>query len=401
MVIITTMERERPRTPDQCKEYHTEMATFHMACAQRMDFDLSVITKWFGHSEQELLELKKFLVLKSTKQDIGTVPMMSPSTKIEKMWNDFLKFPGLYHKFCYDLVIMKSQRDENGYSNITQYNIIDHVPLCDPVHTNATFNFTLREYERFFDYSPPGEIWSNPFSSENRNVIASPQLVGRQSSVSTEEMPSRSYSASKKRLGFLPKEEEEEDEIIAWSQKYDEDKKREMESSKAEESPNKSNDVKMKTNPRFDVKISTLSNGGGKRVRSNSIAAYEESIRTRTRSNSVNSVTSKEETEMKVNGNGKDANKRKKKLVSKEHTKNRKHKSNPNNGRVVTEESLYYCNENDTCIKICSSISVEGGVDELIRLNSPYDGVIVTKKTKFKAGTALRINESVENPGDV
>lgn len=274
------MERERPVTPDQCKEYYTEMATFYMACAQRMDFDLSIITKWFGHSEQELLELKKFLVLKSAKQDIGTVPMMSPSVKIEQMWNDFLKFPGLYHKFCYDLVIMKSKRNENGYTEITQYNIIDHVLLCDPVHTNATFNATLREYERFFEYYPPGEIWSNPFSSEeHRNVIASPQLVGRQSVVSTEEMPSRSYSASKKRLGFLPKEEEEEDEIIAWSQKYDEDKKREE------------NNIKIKTNPRFS------SSGGGKRDRSNSVTADEKSIRTRTRSNSVVSVSSEGEQE--------------------------------------------------------------------------------------------------------
>jgi hypothetical protein len=32
-------------------------------------------------------------------------------------------------------------------------------------------------------------------------------------------------------------------------------------------------------------------------------------------------------------------------------------------------------------------------------LNSPYEGTKVTKKTKFKAGTRLRINESVENPG--
>lgn len=395
MVIITTMERERPRTPDQCKVYHTEMATFHMACAQRMDFDLSVITKWFGHSEQELLELKKFLVLKSTKQDIGTAPMMSPSTKIEQMWNDFLKFPGLYHRFCYDLVIMKSQRDENGYSDITQYNIIDHVPLCDPVHTNDTFNVTLREYERFFDYSPPGEIWSNPFSSEHRNVIASPQpqLVGIQSSVSTEEMPSRSNSASKKRLGFLPKEEEEEDEIMMWSQKYDEDKKREMESSKVNESSNMSNDVKLKTNPRFGVKTTT-SSGGGKRGRSNSVVAHEESTRPRTRSNSVTSEGEKEV----ADSIGKDAkDKKKKKLIVTKQSAIKNH--NPNNGRVVAEENLYYCNENDTCVTICSSISVAGGVDELIRLNSPYNGVKVTKKTKFKAGTALRINESVENPG--
>lgn len=390
------MERERPVTPDQCKEYYTEMATFYMACAQRMDFDLSIMTKWFGHSEQELLELKKFLVLKSAKQDIGTVPMMSPSVKIEQMWNDFLKFPGLYHKFCYDLVIMKSQRNENGYTEITQYNIIDHVLLCDPIHTNATFNATLREYERFFEYSPPGEIWSNPFSSEehrieeHRNVIASPQLVV----ASTEEMPSRSYNISKKRLGFLPKEEEEEDEIMKWSQQYDEDKKREMESSNVKESSN-NNDVKIKTNPRFGVKIS--SSGGGKRGRSNSIAADEQSIR-RTRSNSVTSVSSSEE----VIANGKHAKDKKKKklIVTKEPgNKKRNHNDNPNNGRIVTEKQLYYCLENDTCVTICSSLTIDGGVDELIRLNSPYNGVKVTKKTKFKAGTALRINESVENPG--
>jgi hypothetical protein len=391
------MERERPVTPDQCKEYYTEMATFYMACAQRMDFDLSIMTKWFGHSEQELLELKKFLVLKSAKQDIGTVPMMSPSVKIEQMWNDFLKFPGLYHKFCYDLVIMKSQRNENGYTEITQYNIIDHVLLCDPVHTNATFNATLREYERFFEYSPPGEIWSNPFSSEeHRNVIASPQLVGIHSVASTEEMPSRSYNISKKRLGFLPKEEEEEDEIMKWSQQYDEDKKREMESLKVNESPNKSNDVKVKSPPRFGVKISS-SSGGGKRGRSNSIAADEQSIR-RTRSNSVTSVSSSEE----VIANGKHAKDKKKKklIVTKEPAiKKSNHKNNPNNGKIVAEENLYYCLENDTCVTICSSLTIDGGVDELIRLNSPYNWVKVTKKTKFKAGTALRINELVENPG--
>ena len=62
---------------------------------------------------------------------------------------------------------------------------------------------------------------------------------------------------------------------------------------------------------------------------------------------------------------------------------------------------MYYCLENDTCVTICSSLTIAGGVDELIRLNSPYNGVKVTKKTKFKAGTALRINESVENPGAV
>ena len=78
---------------------------------------------------------------------------------------------------------------------------------------------------------------------------------------------------------------------------------------------------------------------------------------------------------------------------------NRNRENNPNNGRVVTEEHLYYCNGNDTCVTIYSSFTINGGVDEFTRLNSPYKGVKVTKKTKFKAGTALRIDKSAENPG--
>lgn len=370
------MERERPKTPDQCKEYHKEMAAFHMACAHRMDFNLNVVTKWFGHSEQELLELKKFLVLKSTKQDIGDIPMMTPSVKIEQMWNNFLKFPSLYHKFCHDLVMMKFREDDSGYSEILQYNIIDHVPLCDPVHTNATFNVTLREYERFFDCSPPKEIWCNPFLS------GSSQLIGKHSVASPEEMPCRSSvsqsASSIKRFGFLP-EEENDDDIIEWSQKYNEDKKHGM--VLTNENSNKNNDVEIKAIPRFGVKISS-SSGGGKRERSNSVV--------RTRSNSVTSVSSSDEAIV----HDKRIIKKKKKLVTKESSN-----KNPNNGRIVSEEHLYYCLENDTCSSICSSFTINGGVDELIRLNSPYNGVKVTKKTKFKAGTALRIDESVENPG--
>ena len=70
-----------------------------------------------------------------------------------------------------------------------------------------------------------------------------------------------------------------------------------------------------------------------------------------------------------------------------------------NNGRILADEHLYYCNENDTCVSICASWPIDGGADELIRLNSPYNGTKVSKRTKFKAGTPLRIDESVENPG--
>ena len=80
--------------------------------------------------------------------------------------------------------------------------------------------------------------------------------------------------------------------------------------------------------------------------------------------------------------------------------RDRKRKINfMNNGRIVADEHLYYCNENDTCVTICGSWYIVGGADELIRLNSPYYGTKLTKRTKFKAGTRLRINESVENPG--
>lgn len=306
------VDRERPTTPDQCKKYHTDMAAFHMACADRLDIDLSVITKWYGHTEQELLELKKFLLLKSIKNDVGLIPTMSPSEKVEEMWIDFMKFPSLYHKFCSTLVEIKGVREDDGEVHITQYSIIDHIPLRDPINTYTTFKNTLREYNHFFDYSAMGELWRNPFSSDNNDSDLeispkSPRLrqssaSTRQSSASTKYLGSSnidkeknhdigsvensceskskkrlgfepveisSESKSKKRLGFLPKEEEEEDEIMKWSKEYD-GKVREKEELL----------IRPKTSPRFGVKISSSSNGGGaqeKRGRNNSITSVSSS----------------------------------------------------------------------------------------------------------------------------
>ena len=181
------MNRERPRTPDQCEAYHEEMASFHMACKNCIRFDLRDITKYYGHHEQDILELKKFLILKSTLKDIGREPKISPSEKIEEMWGDFLKLPVLYHTYCSDLVELQysGRRKDNGDLEISQYSVIDHVPLSDPIHTSATFNNTLREYSRFFLYEANGEVWRNP-----HHVVVSPELLSypyQPQSISTKE----------------------------------------------------------------------------------------------------------------------------------------------------------------------------------------------------------------------
>ena len=80
-------------------------------------------------------------------------------------------------------------------------------------------------------------------------------------------------------------------------------------------------------------------------------------------------------------------------------SKNKRKSTSNMNGKIAESEHLYYCNEDDTCSSICASWSIVGGVDELIRLNSPYHGTKVGKRTKFRAGTALRIDDTVENPG--
>ena len=160
-------DRRRLRTPDQCREYHEEMAGFHMACASRLIFDLSLLTKTYGHTEQELLELKKFLVLKATKRDIGNIPLLCPSIKIEEMWVDFLKHPVLYHRFCRDLVDIRDDHNKDFKYSMAEYNIIDHVPLDEPCNSYASFNNTMREYSKFFDYNASGELWRNPFPQRN------------------------------------------------------------------------------------------------------------------------------------------------------------------------------------------------------------------------------------------
>ena len=68
-------------------------------------------------------------------------------------------------------------------------------------------------------------------------------------------------------------------------------------------------------------------------------------------------------------------------------------------GKIVTKENVYYCREDDTIPLICESWPIVGGVDTLLRLNTPYGGSKVSKKTRFKAGTKLRINDLVPNPG--
>ena len=246
----TRMERERPRTPEQCKEYHQEMASFHNACAQRVDFDLSSLKKWFGHSDEELLELKKFLVLKSTKQDIGPVPTLTPSEKIEEMWVDFLKFPSLYHEYCCDLVELKKIRNDNDGLEVTRPKIIDHVLLRDPVHTYDTFQNTLREYERFFDYPPPEGVWRNPFEPEvapirtrpwyysptpsvssSSNTNTNPQNTGGggtivmddnvSESTFNDEEPTNENRTKKRPEKKKTNDDEDDDEIVRWSTQYE------------------------------------------------------------------------------------------------------------------------------------------------------------------------------------
>jgi hypothetical protein len=158
-----------------------------MVCRQCIRFDLRDITKYYGHSEQDILELKKFLILKSTLKDIGREPKISPSKKIEEMWGDFLKLPVLYHTYCSNLVELQysERRKDNGDLEISQYSVIDHVPLSDPIHTSATFNNTLREYGRFFLYEANGEVWRNP-----HHVVVSPELLSyplEPQSISTKE----------------------------------------------------------------------------------------------------------------------------------------------------------------------------------------------------------------------
>ena len=473
------VDNEGSKTPDECKKYHRDMAAFHMACAVSLDFDLRIVTELYGHNEQELMEMKKFLLLKTIKDDIGSLPKMSPSEKIEEMWIDFLKFPVLYHDFCNKLIEAKSIRDDDAAN---KYIIIDHIHLSDPINTSETFKKTLYEYNHFFEYSATGELWRNPFSSDNV-AVQSPKLASTASNFNTNddtdqdvlisdnvavqsppsafELASAALNfkthddtvqreeTSEKRLGYLPKEEEEEDdEIMKWSQKYENSNKKNHVKLKATrgrprrsisapekrgrsdsvtyensirtapEKRGRSDSVTYENSIRTRTRSNSITSQNEKqgdyhtrtRTRSNSITSQNEKEgdyhkRTRTRSNSINSVSSSEVTEKEVVIT--DANKKKKKLIVAKDTANKKREDRKNNdnfannGKIVAEKHLYYCNENDTCVKICSSWSIDCNVDELIRLNSPYRGVKLNKRTKFKAGTALRINDSVENPGSI
>lgn len=288
MMVDRMVDRERPSTPDQCKKYHMDMAAFHVACAHHLEIDLSIITHWFGHTEQELIELKRFLLLKSIKNDVGPIPKMSPSEKIEEMWVDFLKFPSLYHEFCSKLVEVKGVREDDGEVHITHYSVIDHIPLRDPVNTYTTFQNTINAYNHFFDHSALGELWSTPkFLSSDKKVSKvepspkSPRLSVGQSSASLQGVGSSiidkgnsSESKSKKHFGFLPKEQEDEDEdeLMKWSNEYDE--------------KNRKKNVVVHSNksPRLSAKMNT---GGG-------------ALNKRGRNNSITSTSSSDDTEKEV-----------------------------------------------------------------------------------------------------
>ena len=122
---------------------------------------------------------------------------------------------------------------------VTRPKIIDHVLLRDPIHTYDTFKNTLREYERFFDYSPPEGVWRNPFepeiaypiapipprpwynrspilsASSSSNANANPQNTGGGGAIVMDDNVSESTEKEK------TNDYEDVDEIVRWSTQYE------------------------------------------------------------------------------------------------------------------------------------------------------------------------------------
>lgn len=70
-------------------------------------------------------------------------------------------------------------------------------------------------------------------------------------------------------------------------------------------------------------------------------------------------------------------------------------------GHLYPSDHKYITQTNDTCETICRNFWIEGGPERLAFLNSPYNGVTLTTRHKFKKWTVLRVNDQIPNPGAI
>ena len=64
------------------------------------------------------------------------------------------------------------------------------------------------------------------------------------------------------------------------------------------------------------------------------------------------------------------------------------------------KESLYITQNDETPNDVVKSVHIVGGVTALVKLNNPYFGTTLRPSSKLKRGTLLRVNSTIDPPGE-
>jgi len=147
-------------SPEQKREIQKfeNLVSFSVICSQALKFKIRLP----DFSNDDVFEMKKFLILKAFIGDVGKFVCLTPSDIIDAVWQEFMLNPIEYYIFCDGII----QSEEN-------IRLIDYVPLNSNRHSKRKFTYTKQVYEEYFGYRPSGDIWSSRLYGPNSQSVSS------------------------------------------------------------------------------------------------------------------------------------------------------------------------------------------------------------------------------------